>query len=342
MIKIEPKKIKILVTGANGFVGSAIVRDLDQRGFNVFGVKRLGVVANPRGHVQFLQISDINGKTDWSNLLKGIDVIIHCAAQPSHDWAKNDPILDFEINATATVNLLITFKKFCPEASFIYVSTNKVYGDNPNKLKIVEKNTRFEINTKSKYYNNGIDETMSIDNCIHSLFGASKLSADLYVQEFGKNFNLNTVCFRGGCLTGENHSGVELHGFLSYIVKTFLLNKPYTIFGYKGKQVRDNIYSKDLINCFWEYIKNPMPGEVFNIGGGRKNSCSIIEIIEILKNTYNSSSKLYVDNTNRVGDHIWWITDFSKFKKFYPNWKINYSLENIIHKIAKKEIEKNQ
>lgn len=350
----------VVITGSSGLIGSEAAEFFVNKGFNVIGIDnnfrskffgKKGSVLNRKKQLELLKNFkhfnfDIRNKSKIEEVFKKfkgkIKSIIHCAAQPSHDWAKNDPILDFEINATATVNLLITFKKFCPEASFIYVSTNKVYGDNPNKLKIVEKNTRFEINTKSKYYNNGIDETMSIDNCIHSLFGASKLSADLYVQEFGKNFNLNTVCFRGGCLTGENHSGVELHGFLSYIVKTFLLNKPYTIFGYKGKQVRDNIYSKDLINCFWEYIKNPMPGEVFNIGGGRKNSCSIIEIIEILKNTYNSSSKLYVDNTNRVGDHIWWITDFSKFKKFYPNWKINYSLENIIHKIAKKEIEKNQ
>ena len=346
----------IIVTGSSGLIGSEACEFFVDKGFNVIGIDNnfrkkffgaKGSVLSRKKELELLKgyehyNTDIRNVKKIESIFKKykskIKSIIHCAAQPSHDWAKNDPILDFDINARSTLNLLTLFKNYCPESSFIYVSTNKVYGDNPNKLGIIENKNRFELSKKSRYFVKGIDESLSIDNCTHSLFGASKLSADLYVQEFGKNLNLNTVCFRGGCLTGENHSGVVLHGFLSYLVKTLINSDPYKIIGYKGKQVRDNIYSKDLINCFWEYFLNPIPGEYYNIGGGRENSCSILEIIEFLKKNYNSKSKISIDNTERTGDHIWWITDYSKFKKDYPKWEIKYSLNSIIEKIVKKEI----
>ena len=344
----------ILITGSSGLIGSEAAEFFSQKGFSILGIdnnfrKRFfgnnGSIIKRKEELKLISEYehfdyDIRHTPKIENIFKKfkskIKCIIHCAAQPSHDWAKDNPLLDFEINAKSTLDLLIMFKRFCPEASFINLSTNKVYGDNPNKLDLIEGDTRFELNKKSKYFQNGIDETMSTDNCTHSFFGASKLSGDIYVQEFGKNLKLNTVSFRGGCLTGENHSGVELHGFLSYFVNSLKNHKPYKIFGYKGKQVRDNIHSSDLISCFWEYFKKPVAGEIFNIGGGRKNSCSIIEVIELMKNKYKSKSKITYIKKNRTGDHIWWITDSSKFSKFYPNWKIRQNLDKIIKKIVQK------
>ena len=266
---------------------------------------------------------------------KDISLIIHCAAQPSHDYAKNFPFLDFDVNAKSTLNLLELTKKYTPDSPFIFMSTNKVYGDNPNKLKIIEKSSRWELKKNDDYFQ-GIDEKFSIDSCTHSFFGVSKLYADLIVQEYGKNIGLKTVSFRGGCITGPNHSGAQLHGFLSFLVKQSLLKKKYSLIGYKGKQVRDNIHSHDLINCFWEFYKNPRCGEVYNIGGGRYSNCSIIEALEIVENISQIKIKREFLKKNRVGDHIWYISNINKFKKHYPNWKQKYDSKKIISELIEK------
>ena len=348
-----------LITGSSGLIGSECVEFFIKKGFKVLGIdndsrkKFFGVsgstqtrknqLSNLRDYYHF-NVDIRNNKSVEEIFLKyknKIKCIVHCAAQPSHDWAIKDKILDYQINSTSTLQLLNLFHKHCPESCFINVSTNKVYGDNPNKLKFIELKNRYEVSQDSIFFKNGIDETMSTDNCVHSFFGVSKLSADLYVQEFGKNLNLNTVTFRGGCLTGENHSGVELHGFLSYLIKCMFKKKKYKVFGYKGKQVRDNIHSSDLINCFWHYFKNPTNGEIYNIGGGRKNSCSILEVINFFKENYNLSISLEFFNENRTGDHLWWITDYTKFQKHFPKWNIKYKLDDIFNKIAKYEITNN-
>ena len=271
-------------------------------------------------------------KKIFSKYKKKIKVIIHAAAQPSHDWAKNKPFIDFDINAKGTLNLLELTKTYCPNSPFIFMSTNKVYGDNPNYLPLVEKKTRWEIKNNHRF-TKGIDETMSIDNCTHSFFGASKSYADLIVQEYGKNIGLKTACFRAGCITGPNHSGAKLHGFLSYLVKSLLKKKKYTLIGYKGKQVRDNIHSHDLVSCFWEFYKKPRKGQVYNIGGCRFSNCSIIEAINYIEKKTNIKIKKLYKKENRVGDHIWYVTDMKKFKKHFPQWKQKYNTKKIIDEL---------
>ena len=286
---------------------------------------------------------DIRNKDKIFNIFKKyskkIKSVIHTAAQPSHDWAAKEPFTDFHVNATGTLNLLEGFRKYCPEASFLFTSTNKVYGDTPNFLPLEEKKLRFEIRKKHKYFKNGIDENMSLDHTTHSLFGASKASADLLVQEYGRYFNLRTACFRGGCLTGENHSGAKLHGFLSFLVKTIINEKKYSIFGYKGKQVRDNIHSLDVARAFNEFIKKPrVGGNVYNLGGGRENSCSILEAIKLIEDISDKKSKYKILKQNRIGDHIWWISDNSKFIKHYPNWKISITLRKSLKQMIDFEL----
>ena len=263
---------------------------------------------------------------------KKIKVIIHAAAQPSHDWAKNKPFIDFDINAKGTLNLLELTKLYCPKAPFIFMSTNKVYGDNPNYLPLVEKKTRWEINSTHKF-KSGIDEVMSIDNCTHSFFGVSKSYADLIVQEYGKNVGLKTACFRAGCITGPNHSGAKLHGFLSYLVKASLQNREYSLIGYKGKQVRDNIHSQDLVTCFWEFYKKPGCGEVYNTGGGRYSNCSIIEALNLVEKIARIKIKRKILKQNRIGDHIWYVSNMKKFKSHYPKWKQKYNTKKIIDEL---------
>ena len=337
-----------LITGSNGLVGSESVKFFSKKGFDILGIdnnlrefffgkdgstqwvkQRIKKEVKNYTHFNADIRSYQNLEKIFKKYKKNISAIIHCAAQPSHDYGKNFPILDFNVNATGTLNLLELTKKYCPEAPFIFMSTNKVYGDNPNKLKIIEKKNRFELNTKNQYYN-GIDENFSIDNCTHSFFGVSKSYADLIVQEYGKNVGLKTVCFRGGCITGPNHSGAKLHGFLSYLVKLTSYKKKYTIIGYKGKQVRDNLHSSDLVNCFWEFYKKPKKGEVYNIGGGRYSSCSIIEALNEVESQLKIKIKKEFLQKNRVGDHIWYITNNNKFKKHYPNWKQKYNTRKII------------
>ena len=259
-----------------------------------------------------------------------IKLIIHTAAQPSHDWAAKEPLTDFGVNATGTINLLELTRKYCNNAVFIFTSTNKVYGDTPNFLPLKELDKRWEIDSSHKYFKEGIDENMSIDNSKHSVFGASKVAADVMVQEYGRYFKMKTGVFRGGCLTGPNHSGAELHGFLSYLMKCALTKNHYSIFGYKGKQVRDNIHSFDLVNMFWHFYNEPRNGEVYNAGGSRFSNCSMIEAIERCEEiTGNKMNYSYLEN-NRSGDHIWYISDVSKFKKHYKKWTYKFSLEDTL------------
>ena len=258
---------------------------------------------------------------------------MHTAAQPSHDWAAKEPLTDFSVNATGTINLLELTRIYCDKAVFIFTSTNKVYGDTPNKLPLVELEARWELDSAHKYYKHGIDENMSIDNSKHSVFGASKVAADIMVQEYGKYFNLNTGVFRGGCLTGPYHSGAELHGFLSYLMKCAITGQEYTIFGYKGKQVRDNIHSYDLVNMFWHFYLNPRKGEVYNAGGGRNSNCSMLEAIQMSESITDNKFNFKYSDKNRIGDHIWYISDLNKFKEHYPNWELKYSIEDILNQI---------
>ena len=342
----------VLITGSSGLVGSESVDFFSKKGFDVIGIDNnlrkffFGNEASTNKVKNFLlkknkkfknYNTDIRSYSSLEKIFKkykkNIALIIHCAAQPSHDYGKNFPILDFNVNSKGTLNLLELTKIYCPNASFIFMSTNKVYGDNPNKLNIIERKNRWELKKNDRYYR-GIDENFSIDNCTHSFFGTSKTYADLIVQEYGKNIGLKTVCFRGGCITGPNHSGAKLHGFLSYLVKISLTQKKYSLIGYKGKQVRDNLHSFDLVNAFWEFFKKPKKGEVYNIGGGRYSNCSIIEALELVENISNIKIKRKMIKKPRVGDHIWYISNLSKFKKDYPNWKQKYNTKKIIEELV--------
>ncbi len=340
-----------LITGSCGLVGSESSIFFARKGFKILGIdnntrkfffgkdgdiswikNRLKKNLKNYSHYH-LDIRNYNAlKKIFQKHKKNIKVIIHAAAQPSHDWAKNKPFIDFDINAKGTLNLLELTRIYCPKSPFIFMSTNKVYGDNPNFLPLIEKKTRWEI-SKSHKFSSGIDETMSIDNCTHSFFGASKSYADLIVQEYGKNVGLMTSCFRAGCITGPNHSGAELHGFLSYLVKACLYKKKYNLIGYKGKQVRDNIHSHDLVSCFWEYYKKPRKGEVYNTGGGRFSNCSIIEALNLVQKITGIKINKKILKQNRVGDHIWYVSSMRKFRKHYPKWKQLYSTKKIINEL---------
>jgi CDP-paratose 2-epimerase len=285
-----------------------------------------------------VDIRDKNAiKKIFQTYSKDIDLIIHTAAQPSHDWAAREPHTDFTINANGTLELLEATRLNCPEAVFIFCSTNKVYGDNPNSLPLVEQEFRWEIE-KSHPFFNGIDETMSIDHCKHSLFGASKVAADVLVQEYGRYFGIKTATFRGGCLTGPDHSGAELHGFLSYLMKCTITGMHYKIYGYKGKQVRDNIHSNDLVSAFNHFYRSPRIAEVYNIGGGRFSNCSMIEAIQQCERIAEKKLNWSYVETNRIGDHIWWISDIRKFKTHYPQWSLTYSIEDILEEIFNQNV----
>lgn len=340
----------VLITGSSGLIGSQAVKFFHEKGYNIVGIDNdmrayfFGENASTKQsndlmveqyanfesfHVDIRNFEDLEKifKTYASN----IELIIHTAAQPSHDWAAKEPLTDFSVNATGTLNMLELTRLYAPKASFIFTSTNKVYGDRPNFLSgIKEENSRWECyDEKNELYS--INENMSIDQTKHSVFGASKVAADVMCQEYGRYFNMNVGVFRGGCLTGPNHAGTELHGFLSYLVKCIMNDNPYTIFGYKGKQVRDNIHAFDLVNMFWHFHQNPIPGAVYNAGGGRENSTSIIEAIKTINRLAGKNwDKYTLSEENRIGDHIWYISDLSKFKKDYPNWNITISLEETI------------
>jgi CDP-paratose 2-epimerase len=269
-----------------------------------------------------------------------IALIIHTAAQPSHDWAAKEPLTDFTINANGTLNLLELSRLYCPETVFIFTSTNKVYGDNPNHLPLLEQEFRWEIGKEHAYFEKGIDENMSLDHTTHSIFGASKVAADVLVQEYGRYFNMKTATFRGGCLTGPNHSGAQLHGFLSYLMKCNITKEHYTIFGYKGKQVRDNIHSYDLVNMFWHFYQQPRCGEVYNAGGSRHSNCSMLEGIQLCEEITGNKMNYSYSETNRVGDHIWYISDISKFRSHYPKWEYKYDIKDILRAIHDSLIER--
>lgn len=341
-----------LITGSAGLIGSESVKFFAQKGFTVVGIDNdmrkvfFGEDASTRWNLERLKEEvqeyihyeiDIRDQQKIEQIFKeyntDIKLIIHTAAQPSHDWAVKDPFTDFTVNANGTLVLLEMTRKYCPEAVFIFTSTNKVYGDAPNKLPLIELDTRWEIEESHPYYEHGIDESMSIDQSKHSLFGASKVAADILVQEYGKYFGMKTVCFRGGCLTGPNHSGTQLHGFLAYLMKCAITEKPYTIFGYKGKQVRDNIHSFDLVNMFWHFYQNPRCGEVYNAGGSRYSNCSILEAIKMCEEITGKKLKWSYTDTNRIGDHIWWISDVRKFKKHYPAWDFTRNIKQILVEI---------
>jgi CDP-paratose 2-epimerase len=344
------KKDFFLVTGSCGLIGFEISNFLLNRGYKVIGIdnnyrkfffgknasvewtRKLLIKNKNYKHYNI----DIRNKKKLEYIFKKyrkFNSIIHCAAQPSHDWAKNDPVIDFDVNARATLLLLNLTNKYTKKSSFVYLSTNKVYGDKVNSFKFKELRSRYELKSSYSYSKKGISENMNIDQSKHSLFGASKLSADIIVQEYGRYNNLNTVCFRCGCLTGPMHSGAELHGFLSYLLKSYVENKTYNVFGYKGKQVRDNLHSKDLINIIWEYIKKPKRNAVYNIGGGRLSNCSVLEAIKLCEKIGKKKFKYKIIKKPRIGDHIWWISDLSKFKKDYPTWKQRYNIKMIINEM---------
>jgi CDP-paratose 2-epimerase len=262
-----------------------------------------------------------------------IKLVLHTAAQPSHDWAAKEPFTDFSVNATGTLNMLEMTRLHAPNAVFIFTSTNKVYGDTPNYLPLIELEDRWEISESHAYFTHGIDEKMSIDHSKHSIFGASKVAADVMVQEYGRYFGMKTGVFRGGCLTGPNHSGAQLHGFLSYLMKCAINGNHYTIFGYNGKQVRDNIHSWDLVNMFWHFYLNPREGEVYNAGGGRHSNCSMKEAIKMCQEITGKKMNYSYSENNRIGDHIWYISDLTKFKSHYPDWDWNYNINDILTQI---------
>jgi CDP-paratose 2-epimerase len=345
-----------LVTGSSGLVGSETAFFLIAKGFEVIGIdnnerknlfgidgdtlritKKLIKHSKAYKHFTF----DITNKNDLEKIFKKykkrISFILHAAAQPSHDWAKSNIIKDFKINALGTLNMLELTRLYSPWAKFIFTSTNKVYGDNPNKLDFIEKKSRWELKKTDKFYN-GIDENLSIDHCTHSFFGVSKVYADLLSQEYNKNFGMNVACFRAGCITGPNHSGAKLHGFLSYLVKSCIKYKSYNLIGYKGKQVRDNIHSSDLVRAFWEYYKKPIKNAVFNIGGGRYSNCSILEAIEYIEKKLQIRIKKKITIKPRIGDHQWYISDIKKFKKNYPNFNLKYNVSKILDEIIDTEI----
>lgn len=342
---------KALVTGSAGLIGSESVKFFAEKGFDIVGVDNdmrayfFGKEASTFWNKQILEKKyknykhyniDIRDQEKLQKLFKEhkFDLIIHTAAQPSHDWAAKEPLTDFGINALGTLYLLENFRKYSPEAVFIFTSTNKVYGDTPNKLPLIEGKMRYELPKNHKYYK-GIDESMSIDNSKHSIFGVSKVAADVMVQEYGKYFGLRTTVFRGGCLTGPAHSGTKLHGFLAYLVKCIATGRKYTIYGYKGKQVRDNIHSFDLVNAFYNVYKNPRVGEAYNIGGSRHSNISILEAIAKIEKILMRKANFDYVNENRSGDHMWYISDVSKFKTHYPKWDFKYSGDMILEDICK-------
>jgi CDP-paratose 2-epimerase len=341
--------MKVLVTGSSGLIGSEAVEHFDRQGHEVFGVDNnmrrvfFGTAGDTLWNLERLKNTckwfthaaiDIRDRPAIEEMFRAqrFDLIVHCAAQPSHDKARDIPLLDFEVNALGTVNLLEATRQHCPEAVFVFFSTNKVYGDAPNEIPLKELETRYDYARAEDY--DGVDETCRIDRALHSLFGASKAAADLVAQEYGRYFNMKVGVFRGGCLTGPAHSGVELHGFLSYLVKVALSGGRYSVYGYKGKQVRDNIHSHDVVRAIEEFAANPRPGEVYNIGGGRGNSVSMLEAIARIEQLTGRKLDWHYVEEARKGDHICYISNLRKFQTHYPNWKITRGLDTILEEMV--------
>ncbi|BAI87902.1 NAD-dependent epimerase/dehydratase family protein [Arthrospira platensis NCB002] len=349
----------VLITGSAGLIGSEAVSFFIEKGYTVVGIDNnmrqtlFGEEASTEWNLNRLVSSyqdkyihyqaDIRDRHQIDNIFtsygEDISLIIHTAGQPSHDWAAQDPETDFTINANGTLVLLEATRHHCPDAVFIHCSTNKVYGDSPNILPLVEQELRWEIEP-DHIYANGIDETMTIDQSKHSLFGVSKAASDLLVQEYGRYFAMKTAAFRGGCLTGPTHSGTQLHGFLSYLMKCTMMGTPYQVFGYKGKQVRDNIHSYDLINAFYHFYLSPRMGEVYNMGGSRHSNCSMLEAIQHCESIVDKKLNWTYSKSNRIGDHIWWISDVSKFQKHYPDWDLTYTVTDILKEMFVKNTER--
>lgn len=340
-----------IVTGSAGLIGSESCKRLSAEGFTVVGIDNdmrayfFGAEASTAENNRKLQVTlpnyqsrsvDIRDFKAISRIFeefgKDISLIVHTAAQPSHDWAAREPMTDFSVNATGTLHLLEATRLYCPEAVFIFTSTNKVYGDTPNRLPLVEQETRWELEDSHPYFI-GIDEQMSLDHTKHSIFGASKVAADVMVQEYGRYFGIKTACFRGGCLTGPAHAGAELHGFLAYLMRCIVEKKPYRIFGYGGKQVRDNIHSHDLVEAFLHFYRAPRSGEVYNIGGSRHSNCSMLEAIRIGEELSGNKLDFTYLEDNRIGDHIWYISDVRKFQSHYPDWQYRFDLNGILREI---------
>jgi CDP-paratose 2-epimerase len=349
----------VLVTGSAGLIGSESVKFFCEKGFTVVGIDNnlrsffFGADASTEwnrnrlieqyGERYIHYNADIRDEKAIAEIFKkynsDISLIVHTAAQPSHDWAAKDPYTDFTVNANGTLVLLENTRQHAPQSVFIFCSTNKVYGDRPNSLPLIEEELRWEIDSTHPYQK-GIDESMSIDNCKHSLFGASKVAADVLVQEYGRYFEMKTASFRGGCLTGPSHSGTQLHGFLSYLMKCTMVGKSYEIYGYKGKQVRDNIHSYDLVNAFYHFYQKPRVAEVYNIGGSRFSNCSMLEAIRKCEEISGKNLDWKYVETNRIGDHIWWISDISKFEKHYPDWNLTYNIDGILGEIYEQNIDR--
>jgi CDP-paratose 2-epimerase len=341
-----------IITGSAGLVGSEAATYFADQGFHVVGVDNdmrrelFGEEATTRPNLERLRQVipsyehhdvDIRDRAAIYSIFKryarSISLVVHTAAQPSHDWAAKAPVVDFTVNANGTLVLLEATRRFAPHAVFIFTSTNKVYGDRPNQLPLIELETRWEIEPTHPY-SGGISEAMSIDGCLHSLFGASKVAADVLVQEYGRYFGMQTACFRGGCLTGPHHAGAQLHGFLSYLMKCALTGTPYSVFGYKGKQVRDNIHCRDLVRAFSAFYEDSRCGEVYNIGGGRFSNCSMLEAIDLVQEIAGRELIWSYREENRIGDHIWWISDLTRFQTHYPDWHLQYDIPMILTEIA--------
>ena len=342
-----------VITGSSGLIGSEAARFFCGQGYDVVGIdndmrSRFFGAGASTGHVrrrlqatlsryrhEDIDIRDreaIDGL--FAHLGDAVDVVIHAAAQPSHDWAARDPFTDFSVNATGTLHLLEAVRTHAPEAVFIFTSTNKVYGDTPNRLPLVEHDTRYTLHPSHPFAAHGIDESMSIDRTLHSLFGASKVSADVLVQEYGRYFGMRTVCFRAGCLTGPAHAGAELHGFLAFLARCCVEGRPYRVFGHKGKQVRDNLHSADLVQAFWQFVQSPRTAEVYNIGGGTVSNCSMLEAIECVERSAGRALDWSYIDEPRVGDHIWWVSDLSRFRSHYPDWNVTRDVPAIIDEIV--------
>jgi CDP-paratose 2-epimerase len=348
-----------IVTGSAGLVGSEAVAYFASLGMDLVGIDNgmrahfFGKDASTHWVRERLEREiasyrhcdvDVRDSDSISRIFQryknDIKLIIHAAAQPSHDWAASNPTMDFTVNANGTSVLLEATRVSAPDAVFIFMSTNKVYGDLPNQLPLVELETRWEVDPSHAYAAHGIPETMSIDQTTHSLFGVSKVAADVMVQEYGRYFGMKTACFRGGCLTGPHHSGTQLHGFLAYLMKCAATETPYTVLGYKGKQVRDNIHSADLIRAFDEFFKDPRPGEVYNLGGGRHSNCSMLEAICLCEKITSKAFNWKYSEASRRGDHIWWISDVSRFQNHYSGWKLHYDVPHILQEIFEHNVER--
>jgi CDP-paratose 2-epimerase len=338
-----------IITGSSGLVGSEATRFLHAKGLSVVGVDNhlRGHFFGPEGATQRNTESllrdlpgyqhqdiDVRDRERVESLFvqygTAISLVVHTAAQPSHDWAAREPLTDFSVNAVGTLILLEAARRHCPDAVFIFTSTNKVYGDAPNRLPLVAHETRWELPPAHPYAAHGIDEDMSLDQCMHSIFGVSKVSADLMAQEYGRYFGLKTGIFRCGCITGPGHAGAELHGFLSYLVKCVVTGRPYMIHGYEGKQVRDNIHAYDLVNAFWHFYQAPQPGTVYNLGGSRHSNCSVLEAIRDAEELSGRRLRWTLSEQARSGDHIWWISDVRKFQRDYPAWAYRYDQRAIL------------